>query len=306
MEVKKTSAAKVAVIFLLLATIYFLYTDVAVGFINDPLAVLTMGPFVFFQAVNFFQMGLFIALLIILFTPDKHLLNCFELLSKSFRRYKELAFILFVDLIFFLLLYFFVSRALDFFKETTFKHLGSEQAVLNDPSIIVSYFQSISFLVLGLSLILFVVYTLSRSIIWRVLVGKSFSLKYFANFFKINFVWCLLWLIPSVIIFLGLTPQFKFIGMIYSLIVFSYFTGVLHYSVANEKTVLKTFGLLSLGSFTHLLTPYSIIYTGYAVLANLSRLFPYQEYTSYVLFFLAMACLRVYLVEIFINFGGKK
>ncbi|MBI4919552.1 hypothetical protein HY837_06480, partial [archaeon] len=191
-------------------------------------------------------------------------------------------------------------------KETTAKHLGSEQAVLNDPSIVVSYFQSVSFLVLGLLLVLFVVYTLSRSIIWRILVGKNFSLKYFADFFKINFMWCLLWLVPLIIVFLGLMPQFKFIGMIYSLIVFSYFSGALHYSIASEKNVLKTFGLLSIGFFTYLLTPYSLMYVTYVVIAKILEQLPYYEYSSYVFLILTIACLRVYLAGIFGELSKKK
>ena len=292
MEFKKLSLIKLIVFFVLLITLYSAYLDLSEGFV---------------KVLSFQKIGLLLALLIILFT-NNYLLKSFDILLNSFKKIKVLIIILIVDALFFGLAYLLFKNALQLFSKITIESLNSEQAVLNDPSIIISYLKNIGFIGFGVLIAVFLIYTLSRSIIWRILVKKSLSINYFANFFKYNFVWCLFWFIPLILVFFGLIAEFKQLGVAYLIIVFAHFSGVLHYSIALEKNILKNFGLLSLGMFYYLLTPYALIYTGYIILITLFEfLLPtnYFAITSYALFLLAMNILRISLTEIF-NWLVKK
>lgn len=299
MQVKKTLITKIIVGLFLLFTLWNLILEISNNFTENLITILSLTPLVVFQVVSLQKILLLIALLIILLTKSKYLLKCLNFF-KAFKKINDLLIILVIDAAFFGLTYLLIINSSQLFKKITITSLSNQQELLTNPSIMINYLRNVSIIVLGVLIALFILYTLSRAVIWKVLVDKNFSYVYLSNFIKYNFLWLLFWIIPLTITVFGILPQFKNLAITYLTIFYTHFTQILHYSIANEKKIMKNFASLSLEKFYYLLTPYSLMPVGYFIVTSFFKLLipQYHFYTSAVIFLLTIACFRVYLTEI--------
>ncbi len=281
MELKKATILKLATLLLLLFSGWNLYKEFS------------------YQTTL-----LLLSLLILILTNNNHLLSCIDFLKKSLKKYKEFLLILILEVLFFSLAYFLLNYTLKLFQKITLAKLGQGPEGI-DPSAISSYIINIDILVLCSVVIFFLIYTLSRALIWRLLVNKRLNLKCLLNFAKYNLVWWLFWLIPAVIVFFGVRVELKNLGLIFFLSIYSHFSGTLHYSIAQEKKIMNTFARLSLEKFHHLLTPYAIFLIIYTALTQITILVPagYESITNVIIFLAILNWLRVYLSTAFEKLG---
>lgn len=247
---------------------------------------------------------LLLSLLILILTNNNHLLSCIDFLKKSLQKYKKFFTVLIIDIIFFSLSYFLLTYTLKVFQNITLTKLGAGPEGI-DPSIISSYILNIDILVFCSVVVFFLIYTLSRTLIWKTLADKKININSFLEFAKYNFVWLIFWTIPAVIVLFGVRVELKNLGLIYFLAAYSHFSGALHYSIAQEKKVMNTFAKLSLEKFYYSLTPYAMFFIIYTALTQTTRIMPaeYASITNIIFFLITLSGLRVYLSTAFEKLG---
>ncbi|MBI5064705.1 hypothetical protein HZA97_00585 [Candidatus Woesearchaeota archaeon] len=279
MELKKTIITKIAALVLLLFTGWNLY-----------------------KSFSYQNSILLLALLTIILTSNNHLSSCLNFLKKSSKNYKKFLLTLILDVLFFSLSYFLLNFALKFFQNITLTKLGKGPEGI-DPSIISSYLININILALSTIIVFFLIYTISRTLIWKLLTNKKINMKSFLEFAKYNLVWWIFWIIPAVIVLFGVRIELKNLGLIFFLTIYSHFSGTLHYGISQEKKIMNTFARLSLEKFQYLLTPYALFFVIYTALTQITRIMPveYASITNVIFFLITISWLRVYLKEAFEN-----
>ena len=151
---------------------------------------------------------------------------------------------------------------------------------------------------IALALTLFIIailYTLSRGCIWLLLLNKKPSKTYFLGFFKLNLTWWLIWLIPAILTFIGLKPNFvaPILGIEFA--IYIHFTTLLHRTYAEKKTLSEVYTTaFHLGNKVHVfILPYTLAFITYWIFFQLFRFLP-QDNTK-LLFASALFFLIVFL-----------
>jgi hypothetical protein len=146
---------------------------------------------------------------------------------------------------------------------------------------------------------------LFKGLIWTTVMSKKFTKRYFWKMFGLNLVWFLLWMIPSLIIYYGLNPDYKsVIQPLYFLVIF-HFTTLLYIIFTRKNAIKRSIKLaLSIGTrkIKYFILPYIFAAIIYVVLG---QLYNYVDpgaklgmVTAVVVTLFLIAWLRLYIYSI--------
>ena len=192
----------------------------------------------------------FIAGLILILAPKKISLSSLDKFVKSFRFDKRHLFVIAYDALFYVSVFIisFILSALTNFQMAKMGLMQLDPASLANTEILQSnikltqvFFISLLAYIVIFLLILCVVYTIFKGLIWLTLLKKKSSYKLFKKFFFTNLIWMAIWIIPALLAILGLKPGFFTFIIILELILYLHLTSILHYTFAKTGDLKKAY-----------------------------------------------------------------
>ena len=255
-----------------------------------------------------------VAGLVLLFAPKKHSKKMFDLFVGSFSRVKTIIITALYDAVYWLL----VFGAVYFFnwrlsvRTTTLPDI-SRQTLMN-PALtgqsVTGIKSLVTFLYGGMTIVLlfcFVLYVLSRGLIWTTIAKQKPSKKFFKKFFGLNAIWWLIWIIPFLVFTTVAGDQAA--GIFVLLFLFaSYFTVIIHTLYTRRLEIGSSLGNglgWGISKLHRLLVPYTyafivyvILYQGFRLAQGTSLLTP----VSMLFVVLYLAWLRAYLYTVLAQF----
>ncbi len=175
-------------------------------------------------------------------------------------------------------------------------------AILMDPAVAAQtlstmrwFFISIAFVLFALFLVELIVYSACKGFVWLVLLGRKPSWQFFKGFFKLNLTWWLLWIVPVIVLFFGLKPEFFPYVAVVILVLYLHLTGLLHIAYTKTLSIRKAFAeAFGTGIRLHYyILPYTLAFAVYWLAVQLFRFLPQEQRTMlvaaiiFVIFFLA-------------------
>lgn len=202
----------------------------------------------------------------------------------------------------------------------------SEQQIAELSSTMQAYYNYIIFLIIALSLVIILIWIISRAVLWRISLEKKLSLKYIRTAIYLGLVWFgagIVGLTIGRIVFLTLKAPFNFYALIIYLVIylilFVYLSNVLFLKFAkigkfnifkeifkeiNSRNLWKAFGFIALG---FILLFFAILGITFIILLISYNLFPASmgdatfytsaQIISVIGFLFYLACSRFYFIE---------
>ncbi len=183
--------------------------------------------------------------------------------------------------------------------------LASQALATNTLSLMRGFFINATIVIILALFVIAILYTLSRSCIWLLLLNKKPSKQYFFGFLKLNLTWWLIWLIPAILLFTGLKPHFVAPVLGIAFITYVHFTSLLHSLYNEKKTLAETYiTTFNTGKKIHLfIPPYILAFITYWAFFQIFHFIP-QDNTK-LLFATALFFLIIFLAwfrSFFISF----
>lgn len=151
-------------------------------------------------------------------------------------------------------------------------------------------------------IIIILIYTLFKGLIYCKTLNKKFSLKYYYKFILLNLIWLTSCILISYAL-LRLLPNFYFFLLL--LILWAYFTLILYIDFTEKlkiKSAIESLYKIGIMNFHKIITPYLYALAVFIIIALVSMLFIFipdllSSILSSILLLLFMAWLRFYLAD---------
>lgn len=149
-------------------------------------------------------------------------------------------------------------------------------------------------------------WSLSKGIIWNLVLKKKFSLNYFWKFSLLNIIWLLLWFIPSLFFLFSFKTTMAAFFLVFASAALLYSTPILFITFTKEniifKSIKKTFKT-AFGKIYYFIIPYTIII--FLILITPLIVWPiiYLSQKAYfavfiIILFICLAFTRYYLANV--------
>ena len=154
------------------------------------------------------------------------------------------------------------------------------------------------------TIILLLSYSVSRGLIWSMILKKKFTAPFFKKFLLLNFLWWLILALPFLIV-LGAKQEYLFYFIAIIAIIYIHLTSIMHYDFTKNQRIgkaMKNAFKLTYTNFKSFLLPYAYVTLVYFILLQVFWIVPqtekYMFFASvlFVVFFLAW--FRLYLSQI--------
>ncbi len=275
-------------------------------------------------AITFFAnkegwFGIGIAGIILLIAPTKHSQEMFDLFTESFQKWKTILTTALYDALYWLLvigaMYFYqwrlTARAVALQATTTI----SKEALMQPETAAqgVASLQQLTFTMLGGGILLivfcFIVYTLSRGMIWTTITKQKPNKKFFLKFLGLNAAWWVIWLTLFIMIAIGMktSPNQKE-SIVTMLLVAYYFTPILHTLFTQKHLIGHSIGnafAWGIAKVHKFIVPYTLVFIIYLIAYQAFRLFENTAFIKPVAMLfvvLFISWIRTYLYEIIKKF----
>ncbi|MEM4239923.1 MAG: hypothetical protein QXK08_01925 [Candidatus Woesearchaeota archaeon] len=245
-----------------------------------------------------------IAGLVLLFSNKEYAIRQFRAFLGSFRLKKDFVLVMFIDAAFVVLvvllgfaLYAVMMRNIAALEPIQVGATLTEEMLTTYNDIIGNVFMKAIIAVIIFWLIFVALYSVARSLIWLVLLGKRARLSFLARMFGISIAWCTVWFGFMVLLLANarqVTGAYLFIIM---MLLYTHITTVLHYSYTKNRAIgiaLKDAFGTGLGSIISFVHPYCYFFIVYVVLIQLPRLVQDKAAlaVSFIVYFAFMAWYR--------------
>jgi len=251
--------------------------------------------------------------LALLLAPNKSAKERFKEFITSFRLKTEYAWIMFIDAtmyvacaLLFTALYAFTTRAVEKLQVINIGELLDTTTLSAYNELLSSFFTSMIIALAVFYLLCITLYTISRGIIWPILLKKPIRWQFFLRFGLLNLLWCTVWaIVAGFFIAMMKLPIAAVALLITSILLYTHLTTVLHYSytknLAFGKAISEAFstGLGRIASFIqpycYILIIYTAISTIYTMISTLSAQKGMLLTAAFILFFAFMGWYRLYM-----------
>lgn len=122
-----------------------------------------------------------------------------------------------------------------------------------------------------------IIYSAFKGLIWLTILDKKIEWRYFTKFSLLNAIWLALWIIPALVIALGLKPDYFLPVVIAAAIIGIHLTAIMQYSFTKKQAVLSSLGntfKIGIGKIKKFLLPYSYMVIVYMILLNIFWVIP--------------------------------
>jgi len=259
-----------------------------------------------------------VAGIILLITPTKYGQHIFDLFINTFSRWKTIIIIALYDAVYWMLVFgavFLFQWQLNIRATTAQAATVLTKGALASPDLVSQNLDAIkglmTFIIVGVILLVafcYILYTLSRGLIWTTITNQKPTKKFYKGFFKLNAIWWAIWLPLFLLVSLALksSPTLKdafvvlFVGAVY-------FSPIVHslymlkhnigYSLSNG------FGW-GVGRVHRFIIPYTFAIVLYIIIYQIFRIAPanFAQPASMLFVVVFLAWLRVYLYSIIKEF----
>jgi len=148
----------------------------------------------------------------------------------------------------------------------------------------------------AVALILLIIYSVFRGLIWLTILKKKPSALYFKRFFLLNLCWWLILIIPFFITVFGVKQNYLFYAVILFAVAYAHVTSVMHYVFTKDLRIglsLRQAFVVGCAGIKEFFVPYSFIVVVYFVLLQVFWIVPKDTKTMlfasllFTVFFLA-------------------
>ena len=147
-----------------------------------------------------------------------------------------------------------------------------------------------------------VIYSAFKGMIWLTILNKNIDWGYFVRFSLLNAIWFAFWIIPALIIVLGLKPDYFLYLGIMAAIIDMHMTTIMQYSFTKKNLIWPSIGhafAVGIGSIKKFLLPYSYIAATCIILFNIFWIMPKEQniitFASILLLVFVIAWYRQYM-----------
>ncbi|MEM2915910.1 MAG: hypothetical protein QXT19_00925 [Candidatus Woesearchaeota archaeon] len=145
-----------------------------------------------------------------------------------------------------------------------------------------------------------IVYTISRGLVWLVLLGKKPELGFFARLGLLNLVWYTIWTVLALFFMITMKPEGGVPVIIVLLLLYTHLTTALHYSYAKvqemKKSLIEAFRK-GLGKIPAFAQPYCYILIVYVIISQAIHIGTgkFALAIAFTAYFAFMAWYRIYM-----------
>jgi len=128
-----------------------------------------------------------------------------------------------------------------------------------------------------LLLVSVIIYSAFKGLIWLTILDKKIEWRYFTKFSLLNAIWFALWIIPALVIAIGLKPAYFLPVVIAAAIIDIHLTAVMQYSFTKKQFIFSSLGntfKTGFGKIKQFLLPYSYMAVVYMILLNIFWVIP--------------------------------
>lgn len=152
-------------------------------------------------------------------------------------------------------------------------------------------------------------WSLSKGIIWNLVLKKKFSLSYFWKFSLLNLIWILLWFVPSLFFLFSFKTTMAAFFLVFASAALLYSTPILFIIFTKEniifKSIKETFKT-AFGKIHHFIVPYIIILFSIMITPIIVLPIIYLSQKAYltifiIVLFICLAFTRFYLANVVKN-----
>ena len=267
------------------------------------------------------SIGLAAAGILLLIAPSKHAQTMFDRFIQTFQNWKTIIITALYDAVYWLLIFgavYFLKWRVELKVAATQASASISREALANPDLthqtanalqnFVYYLFTSAVITLVFA---FVIYTLSRSLIWTTISKQKINKKFVLKFTALNAFWWLIWL-PVFLIFLigskespATTKQA--IGLLLTLVF--YFTPIVHTLYMKKRLIGHALGngiAWGIAKIHRFIIPYTFIFIAYVILYQLYRIAentPWIKPASILFVVLFIAWVRTYVYEIVKEFN---
>jgi hypothetical protein len=262
--------------------------------------------------------SLAIAGLILIIAPKKYAQTVFDKYIQTFQKWKRVIITAFYDALYWLLVFggvyyvFWIVQA----KALVIKGIGMTQEELINPAVASQSAEAIKQLAVTtvtygaiLTVLFYIAYTISRTLIWTTITEQKLNKKFFLRFAGLNGIWWTIWIPIFLALVIGLkgNPNSKdAVAALFAIA--SYFSPIMHtLYMKTHKTGYSIGNGIGFGfSKIHkLILPYTLVFITYIILYQAYRPFEQSVFVkpiSMLFVVLFMAWVRTYQYEVIKDF----
>lgn len=246
--------------------------------------------------------------LILLLTPNKSAKEQFKEFINSLRLKKEYAWIMFIDAMCWVLcallsfgLYAFLKSNIEKLRTIPLETSLNPAMLSAYNDVLQSFFINAIIALVVFYLLALIAYSISRGMIWLVLLKKQARTQFFMRLGLLNLIWCTIWVFIAGFFFATMKSSLAIIALFAIIaILYIHLTTVLHYSYTKNNTFRDAFKDafgIGIGSLARFVQPYCYIFIIYALLSQIPWIMQgkMQVAITYVLLFAFMAWYRIYM-----------
>jgi len=287
------------------------------GFFTHPrilgIALIIIAALAAAAGSGFLALG--IAGIILLITPKKYTQQQFDLFTDSFSDWKTILFVAVYDALFWTLFigaaYFYRWRFLIKTATAQAQSTLSTQGLLN-PALATQTEAALRgwllFFFIGIGLLLlftFLIYTLSRTLIWTTIAEQKPTKRFFTKFCALNAVWWLIWLIPALVLIVASTKD-PAVGILLLIlfVLMAHFTLIAHALFTKTHQIGSSIGhaiAFGIAKIHRFIIPYTFVFVIYLILYQPFRIvqtLPIAQAASMLFVVVYLAWLRTYLYPV--------
>lgn len=270
-------------------------------------AMLLIGFFSWLKNENYLSIFLSLVLaLVFLLSPSNYLKKHFNNLSVSFKEWKSVLFVWIIDLAFALslfLLFLFLSPLYsgvsDAFSQAELESAkGVVDSAVNVKDLVWSGINKLLIYAVVVLVLFFVLYSLSRALMWLILLKKKFDWSFVKSFFVLNFLWWLRCVIVLALFLFILTDPSKVFYVLFILFfLYLHFSTILYHHFAKTSSFSRAFDnyLITGRNIRKFIIPYSQALIILLILSQIYGFIPLTTLNPLLFITLFLAWFRVYM-----------
>lgn len=238
----------------------------------------------------------------------KNLITSFKSLDK------RILHVVIYDLLFFIICFgvFYLFKLLITLKAEPLKGFKLDESALVPGSdlaantqLLKGFYNTMLFYVILFALILVLVYIFANLLIWIQVTGRKprkIKFNFAKNFFLINIIWVITWLILFLVVINSLRPETTYFWMLGFIVFYAHLTAIMYISYFKSarirKAVKQAFNI-GFAKIHHFIVPYVFVAVIFYIINNVLRLFiqlpdTYRIFASTIILLFYFAWLRFY------------